>query len=233
VVPVVAPTPTPTPAPAPCAYNLNIAASSADCKPCDKSVSSADSLACISPSKAATNTTQNIADANNTTAKAGDTIVYTLSAENKGKAVIKDYVFQDSMSDVLDYADITNLYGGTKTAENAVIWPAIDIEPGKTVTVKLAVTVKSEIPSTPQVAGTGHYDHVMTNVYANAININLPQATVVQIQTTAAALPVTGPAETLAATAAVVVLAAFFYSRSRLLAYETNVVIRDNNSGGF
>ena len=142
-------------------------------------------------------------------------------------------MFQDSLSDILDYADVSDLYGGRLTSDNAAIWPAVDIKPGETATVRVAVTVKSTIPNTPQVAGTGRFDHVMTNVYANAININLPQATVVQIQTAAASLPVTGPATNLAITALVVVSAGYFLARARLLAYETNVVIRDNNSGGF
>lgn len=237
VTPVVTPTPTPvaTPVPvvAPCVYNANIAASSPECKPCDKSISTTDSLACIERHKTAGNLTQSFGDANNTTAHAGDKIVYTLYAENKGNAEVKDYVFQENLSDVLDYADATNLFGGTKDVDGVVTWPKVTIAAHQTATVKLEVTVKSPLPQTPQVAGTGRYDHVMTNVYTNAININIPESPVVQIQTTAATLPNTGPGTNLFIAASVLVISAYFYSRSRLLASEAFIAVQDNNSGGF
>lgn len=221
------------PVPTPCAYNLGIPASSPECKPCDKSVSTADSLACLVRHKAAANLTQNLGDANNTVAHAGDSIVYTLYAENKGKAMINNFVFEENLSDVLDYANVTNLYGGNKDDANVITWPAVDIAPGQTTTVKVAVSVKSPIPQTPQVAGTGHFDHVMTNVYVNAINISVPTTPVAQIQTTAAALPNTGPGENLAVAAAIFVLAGYFFARSRLLASEAFIAVHENNSGGF
>ena len=216
-----------------CAYNMALPANSPDCKPCDKSISSSDSLACVIRHKSAANLTQNIADANNTAAKAGDKIEYTLYAENKGKAAVKDFVFSDNFSDVLDYADVADLNGATKDADSVITWPAMNIAAGQTVQVKVSVIVKSPIPQTPQVAGTGHFDHVMTNVFANTVNINVPQNAISQVQTTAAVLPNTGPGETLAVAAVVVMFAGYFFSRARLLSLETTIAIQDNNSGGF
>ena len=245
-VPTPQPAPAPTPAPVPlpmpaavttvaatpCSYDLSLSASSPDCKPCDKSVSSADLLACLVRHKSAANETQNLADANNTTAHASDKIVYTLYAENQGKATIKGFVFQENLSDVLDYADVADLNGATRDGD-VITWPAVDVKAGQTATVKVAVTVKSPIPTTPQVQGTGRYDHVMTNVYSNAINISIPESPEVQIQTTAAALPNTGPGTSLAIAAFVFITAGYFFARSRLLASESLMAVQDNNSGGF
>ena len=93
-----------------CEYNPLLPAGDIKCKPCDESVSSADTTACINIHKTASNVTTGQADANNTTANPGDVITYTLYAENKGKATVKDYAFEENMNDVLDYSDITDLH---------------------------------------------------------------------------------------------------------------------------
>ncbi|MEO7364058.1 MAG: DUF11 domain-containing protein [Candidatus Saccharimonadales bacterium] len=229
-------TPTETPLPTPetpiCEYNSALAVDSPDCKPCDKSVSSSDSLACLSRSKAAANLTQNLPDANNTQAHASDKIRYTLSAQNKGKATIKGFVFQENLSDVLDYAGLTDGHGGTIDNDGLITWPAVDIKAGETASVIIDVTVKSPIPNTPQVQGTGRFDHVMTNVYVNTINITLPESPVAVVATTADKLPKTGPGTSLALASIVIMFAGYFYSRSRLLATESNIAIQENTSGG-
>lgn len=242
--PAATPTPTPTPTtpttpstpstptPTPCQYNASLPAGSPDCKPCDESVSSADTTACITVSKTATNNTQNILDANNTTAQAGDTITYTLHAKNAGKATVKDYVFQENISDVLDYADVVDLYGGTLSSDKVVKWPAQDIAAKSEGTVKLRVKVKDPIPQTPAgLSDPGHFDLVMTNVYGNTINIKLPGSPTKTVETAAASLPNTGPGTSLLIGGIIVMFAGYFVARSRLLATEAELAVK-NNAGG-
>jgi uncharacterized repeat protein (TIGR01451 family) len=238
--------PTPTP-PAPCPYNSQIPASSpmcfkpcpyngsipdtdTACKPCDKSSSQTDSAACVSVRKTATNLTQNIIDANNTTANAGDVITYTLYAQNTGKAVIQDFVFQENLSDVLDYADLADAHGGTLVASDGVIaWPARNLAPNETASVQVSVKVKNPIPQTPAAANDpSGFDMIMTNVYGNAINIKLPPSPAKQVETVAATLPNTGPGTTLFVGAAIVILAGYFYSRANLLARESDIAVKES-----
>lgn len=217
-----------------CQYNASLPSSSPDCKPCDKSISSADTLACVSFSKSASNTTTGIKDANNTVAHAGDTIVYTLYAKNSGKAVVKAFVFQENLSDVLDYADVVDLSGGTKDSENVVTWPTEDITAAATASKTITVKVKTPVPQTPVSSSDGgHFDLTMTNVYGNTVNITLPADVTKTVEVAAAVLPNTGPGTSLFGAAAIVVLAGYFFSRARLLATETSIAIQDNNSGGF
>jgi uncharacterized repeat protein (TIGR01451 family) len=212
----------------PCEYNSLLFASDASCKPCDKSVSSADKTACISVRKEAKNVTLGNTDANNTTVKANDVIIYTLFAENKGKATVKGFVFQENLSDVLDYADVFDLRGGSIDKDKVVVWPAIDIKADESRSVQITVKVRDPIPQTPvSSSDPAHFDLVMTNVYGNAINIKLPGAPAKQVEIAAAALPNTGPGTSLMIAAAVVILASYFYSRATLLARESEIAVKE------
>ena len=167
-------------------------------------------------------------------AHAGDTITYSLFAKNNGKGAVKDFVFQENMSDVLDYAAIIDLHGGQLDANNIVTWPAAAINAGATAQQQITVQVKNPIPQTPvSTSDGGHFDLTMTNVYGNTVNITLPGDVTKTVETVAATLPNTGPGTSLFFGAAVVMLAGYFFSRARLLATETSIALQDNNSGGF
>lgn len=212
----------------PCQYNPNIPDTDVNCKPCDKSVSTSDAYACVSVRKAASNDTAKIADANNTTASAGDVITYTLYAENSGKATVKNYVFQETLSDVLDYADVVDLHGGTMDAAKTVTWPAENIEAGKTASHQVTVKVKTEIPATPTGSSDPmHFDLLMTNVYGNAVNIKVPAPPAKAVEVVAATLPNTGPGTTLFIATSIVIIAGYFYGRARLLATESDIAVKE------
>lgn len=227
------PTPTPTPTPTPCQYNSSIPAADSACKPCDASISSQDTLACVSVSKSAANTTLGLTDANNTMAQAGNVIVYTLYAHNKGKGQVKDYVFLENMSDVLDYATITDFHGGTIDSNNIVQWPALNIAAGETVSKQITIKVLDVVPQTPaSTSDPAHFDLMMTNVYGNAVSIQLPGSPAKAVEVQATKLVNTGPGTNLFIAGAIVVLAGYFYSRSRLLATEAMMAVRNNTSSG-
>jgi uncharacterized repeat protein (TIGR01451 family) len=180
--------------------------------------------------KTAANITQSIANANNTTAQPSDVILYTLYAQNNGKETVKQFVFQENLSDVLVYANVTNLYGGTIDSNNSVTWPAVDIASGATASEQVSVTVKNPVPQTPADPGDpNEFDLIMTNVYGNTININVPSSPAKAIETTAAALPNTGPGSSLFVAAIVVMVAGYFWGRARLLARESALAVQENS----
>lgn len=190
-------------------------------------------MACIGVHKTGANLTQNISDANNTTAQPSDTILYTLYAQNAGKATVKNYVFQENISDPLDYADVVDLHGGTIDANNLITWPALDIKSGETATKKVTVRVKAIIPATPaSTSNINHFDLIMTNVYGNAVNIKVPSPPIKTVETVAATLPNTGPGETMFFGAVVVMFAGYFFARARLLAKEATIAIHETTNGG-
>jgi uncharacterized repeat protein (TIGR01451 family) len=212
----------------PCPYNGTIDVDNAACKPCDKSTSIDDAVACISVHKTASNITQNIADANNTTAKAGDIITYTLYAQNTGKETVSDFTFQESLADILDYADVADPHGGTVARDGVIAWPSRDLDPGESTSVQVTVKVKNPIPQTPvSSSDPAHFDMLMTNVYGNAVNIKLPAAPAKSVELAATKLPNTGPGTTLLIAASLVVVGGYFYSRASLLARETGLAIKE------
>jgi uncharacterized repeat protein (TIGR01451 family) len=251
--PTPAPTPTPTPTTVPtppvcvydssllassskcvvCQYNGSIIATDTDCKPCTSLTSSEDLLACVSTRKTVGNDTTSLANADGSTAQAGDVLTYTLYAQNNGKKTVNNFVFTDNISDTLDYADVSDLHGGVIDASSVVSWTGVDIKAGETVTKQITVKVKNPIPSTPVSASdAGHFDLLMTNVFHNAVNVKLPAPVAKTVEITATKLVNTGPGTGLFIAASLVIVAGYFYSRSRLLAVESSIAVQENTSGG-
>lgn len=225
------PTVPPGTPPTPCPYDPTITADNSSCKPCDKSLSSQDANACLVIHKTAANTTQGLADANNTTAQAGDVIVYKLYAKNDGKADVKNYVFEENMSDPLDYSTITDLHGGSIDSNDIVTWPSQTIKAGDTASVQITVQVKNPVPQTPVSASNpGRFDLIMTNVYGNTINIKLPGSVGKSVETAGGTLPNTGPGSSMLVGAVILIVGGYFYSRSRLLAKESNMALQESTS---
>lgn len=195
---------------------------------CSTNLSSENPLACVSVHKTADNLTQGLPDAQTKPAQAGDTILYTLFAQNTGQGTVKNYVFTEDLSDVLDYSTVNNLYGGTMNQLDQVTWPAVDIKAGATASVQVSVNVDNPIPQTPPSSSNPEgFNHIMTNVYGNTININLPtplpQATIQATNN----LVNTGPGSSLLIAGGVTVVVGYFFARARLLAKETDIVRRD------
>ncbi len=221
------------PKPTPCAYDSSISANSTQCKPCSASLSSTDTVACIQYSKTASDNTKGIADINGKMASAGDEITYSLTAYNSGKAEVKDFVMQDDLSYVLDYANIVNLDGGSINNKDVVSWPAVNIMPTASETHKITVTIKNPIPQTlPSTSDPEYFDHIMTNIYGNTINIKLPYSPIASTALVTSGLPNTGPGDSLIVAAIIVVLAGYFFARTRLLTKESRIAIQEYSGGG-
>lgn len=203
------------------------------CKPCEDSQTKTDLTACLTYTKSAKNITQNIDDANGTTAKQSDVIEYTMTTKNTGKITIKDYVVNEGIGDVLDYADVVDLHGGTKGDYDIVSWPATEIKAGATISNKVTVKIKEVLPNTPASSSDPeHFNMVMTNVYGNTVDIKLPPSVSKQTEIVTTQLPNTGPGTTLVAAFTLTVIIAYFFARSRLLAKELDVVRTDFGSVG-
>lgn len=214
-----------------CQYNAAILATSSACKPCQASLNSQDSLACIDVYKTAANITTGLANANNTTAQAGNKIVYTLYAKNTGMATVKNYIFSDNLSNVLNYANIINSYGGTLNKSDDIIsWNPVNIGPLQTAYEKLEVQVMNPIPQTPTSISDPEYNNLeMINVYGNTITIHLPSTVVKTLETTTSTIKLanTGPGNTIFIIALLLAIFAFFMARARLLAKESDIIIEN------
>lgn len=206
----------------------------AQCIPCKEAQTNVDNLACVDKSKGAENLTQHIPNADGTTAKAGDTIVYTLRATNIGKSTVKSFIMEEDLTDVLEYATVSDAHGGTFNPNTkSVSWPALDLAPNQTTQNQITIQVKQSIPKTPQsTSNPGSFDLVMTNVYGNAINIKLPKSIAKTTETVSKTLPNTGPGSSATMAFILTSVVGYFFARSRLLAKELDIIKEDFVSSG-
>lgn len=205
-----------------------------ECYPCPEAETDLTTTACLELSKSASNQTQNIKDANGTTAAANDVIIYTLTVKNKGAQAVADFIVEENMADVLEYADIVDLHGGEINDENIVSWPKQNIPANGSIEKQITVKVKDPIPQTPVSASDrGSYDMVMTNVfYGSSVNIELPPSVTKTTELVVQQLPETGPGTTLLAGFGLTAVFSYFVARSRLMAKELEIVKTDFASTG-
>lgn len=198
-------------------------------EPCLEEENQSEDTECLILSKTARNDTQDVENADGTVANGGDTIIYTLSTKNTSKGTtIQDYVVEENLIDVLQYAEIQNLSGGKLDDYGVARWPASDIKPGETLSKKIVVKIKNPIPSTPvSSSDPGSYDMKLTNVYGNTVNIKLPPNVIKTTEYVTEQLPNTGPGETLAVGFVILTGAGYFFMRSRLLAKEADIIVKE------
>jgi len=204
------------------------------CYPCPEAKNDPATTVCLELTKTASNETQNLPNADGTTALAGDTIIYTLSVKNKGTQAIKDFVVEENISDVLEYADIVDVQDGQLSDRQVLRWPKQDIAATSTIQKKITIRVKSPVPQTPSSStDPSSFDLVMTNVYyGTSVHIKLPAGTVKSTELLVTTLPSTGPGATLAIGFVIVTFASYFWARSRLLTKELTIVKSDFTSSG-
>lgn len=184
------------------------------------------------------NVTQKIADANNTTAKPGDNLRYTLTITNAGDGVAKNLAltgeYGESINDVLEYSDLTDKGDATfDPTTNYLTWSAVTIQPGQTITKTFSVKVKDPLPATPISASDPlSYDFVMHNKYGRVVSVKLDKPATKVVEQAATTLPNTGPSSSMMVTVFTVIIIGYFFFRSRLLARELELVHREYSAGG-
>jgi len=228
-----------------CPLNTDITQANPDCKPCedDKSIWYKDKN-CHSEfelTKKVKNVSQIVADANNTTAKAGDRLEYRLTVKNIGKTT-GVYTIQDNLSDVLEYADLIDTGGGILAKKDAstpiekvdtISWPSTEIKPGATIEKIVSVQIKSSIPATPQgLSNVESYNCRMVNNFAgNQTTINVECPAPKEVEQVVSELPHTGTTENMIFAGIALAVVTYFYARSRQMKKEVRLIRRDLNTG--
>lgn len=152
-------------------------------------------------------------------AKAGDEIEYTLTTTNQASVVASAYVVTEDLTDVLMYADVIDAGGGTLTG-NKLIWAPKDIPAGGNIVNKFKVKVKAEIPNNePAAANPTGYDYNMFNSYGDDVNIKIDKPLIQKVVDVATSLPETGAAQ-YALVVLFLGLSVYFYVRNKQLTSE-------------
>ena len=190
-------------------------------------------FALIVRSKKAQNITQLIEDANGTTASPGDVIEYSLIAQNLG-TISETISLEESMVDVLEYADIIDIgYGEFNVEQGLVTWESVELQPDETITRTIMVKVKDEIPATPTSVGDPEsFNLVMTNVFGDdSVEIKVKAPISKEVEMVVRELPNTGTGTNTMVMAATAAITVYMYLRNRQLGKELRLVRAEYNLG--
>jgi uncharacterized repeat protein (TIGR01451 family) len=194
-------------------------------------------IARLTTDKIVSNLSQKISDANNTTAKAGDVLRYTISIENTGDApttLMLDGEYGESIADILEYANLTDKADATFNAQTGFLsWGSTTIKPSEKVTKSFMVTIKDPIPATPvSFSNPLSYDYVLHNKYGRDVNVKLDKPASKVVEQTVTTLPNTGPSSSMFVTVAITVVIGYFFYRSRLMSQELEIIHHEYSTGG-
>lgn len=199
---------------------------------------SANPVVRISTDKGVANLTQNISNANNTTAKAGDVLRYTISVANSGETAATNFAlsgeYGESIADILEYADLTDKGDAMFNSSTKILtWNPVTIQAGGKIEKTFTVKIKNPIPATPVSASNPlSFDNVMHNKYGRDVNVYLKKPVNKVVEQTVTTLPATGPGASTFIAFAVVIIVGYFFYRSRLLARELEIVHHEFSAGG-
>lgn len=219
-----------------CIYSPGITSTDPNCKPCPYNpniwVKDEDCSPTLTQSKEARNVTQEIANANGTTAAPSDRIEYTVYTTNVSSVAATTTV-TENLEDVLQYADLSFDGGGKyDAATKTLTWENINIAGQGTDKRTFAVQIKSTIASTPRAANDpAAYDCVITNSYGNTISINMQCPIVKTVENTVKQLPSTGVSENVIFGTVLLMVVTYFYARSRQMNKEVRLIRKEFNAG--
>lgn len=217
-----------------CQFNPSIPATDQTCKPCpyNATIWQLDSRCqpLVSQSKTAKNLTQNISNANNSTAKTTDRIEYIIYTKNlsSGPATVK---IDESLSDVLQYARLFDDGGGSFDSAGKVLsWGTVTLAPQQTDTRHFVVQVNDVIGATPRAANDpAAFNCLLTNSYGNTISIHVQCPTSKIVESTVKELPSTGPGANVVFATVTIMIVTYFYARSRQMNKELRLIRKDFN----
>ncbi len=223
--------------PSKCMFSPTISSIDENCKPCpyDSSIWIKDEKNCrpqISESKEAKNLTQNVTNANGTTARITDRIEYTIYTTNVGSGAVTASI-NESLGDVLEYAKLLDSGGGTFDDQTKTLsWGNVTLAAQKTDTRKFVVQVLDTIPATPHGSNNpAAFNCVMTNSYGNTVDISVQCPLTKQIEGATHVLPATGPGENVVFGTILIMVVTYFYVRNRQMNKEVRLIKKEFNAG--
>jgi hypothetical protein len=226
--------------PDPCPYRPSLDDTDPDCQPCPydnelwfKDEGCDEPFALLVFEKQASNLTQDIIDAHNTTAQPGDILEYNLVVENVGNQV-DDYQVIEDLGDLLEYGELTNDGGGTFDESSGVItWPTETIQPQAASIKTIQITIFSTIPATPSPENNPEsYNLTLRNTFENdTIVVKVPRPITKTPEVLARTLPNTGPGTNTLIMTILLSSVTYFYVRNRQLTEELVLVREDLTAG--
>jgi hypothetical protein len=183
--------------------------------------------ACVSNEITVRNATGSITDANGTTAKPGDHLVYTLITRNLSSKPIT-YKIAANFNNALSYSWVYSLYGGS--IDNGIVhFQAQTIAPKNLEVQQVEFVVDSPVPNTPE-SSVDHnfYNSKMTVTYGNSVSVKVPLSITKFFEMDVNnLLPFSSPAVALTVIAIILVVMLFFIAQCNLAIKELDCIKDD------
>lgn len=189
----------------------------------------------VSTDSLVTNMTQNIKNADNTTANPGDKLKYTIYVYNYGESKVVDLELKgeygENVSDILEYADLVNKADAVYNPKTGSLsWNKVNILPGERVEKSFIFQIKKPLPRTPVSASNPlSYDFIIQNRYGSLTTINLDKPITKIIEQRLAILPEDNMSAIFIGV--VFIIVCFFYYRNYLIRKELEIIHKEFSSG--
>ncbi|HKX23606.1 MAG TPA: hypothetical protein VJM46_00050 [Candidatus Saccharimonadales bacterium] len=166
------------------------------------------------------------------TINASDRIQYTIRTTNTAGAPTSATV-EVLIADLVEYANMTDAGGGVyDQATQKISWGNVLLAGKQTDTRSFVVTMKEQLPVTPQAVDDPHsYDCMLSITYGNTLNNAVGCSVGKELEGAIKQLPETGPGENIAFATVALMVVTYFYVRSRQLNREMKIIRRDFNAG--
>lgn len=159
-------------------------------------------------------------------------ITYTLSVTNNSSSTIT-VPLNVSLSDALEYSQMTNLGGGNYDSSTQVItWGSTTVKPGAEIKRNFALRTLSTIPSLAQGEhNTESYDCTMSTSFGNTVNVAVECPITKKIEGYVGKLPSVSTGSGLIFAGSLFLISAYLYLRARQLSIEMAIIKRANSGG--
>ncbi|MBA3757905.1 hypothetical protein H0X09_03535 [Candidatus Saccharibacteria bacterium] len=193
----------------------------------------------VNLSKAVTNVTQKVSNADGTSVKSGDIIEFKLTTKNVTSSDYRNYQGDDYFGDVLQYAELIDHselsnQGLVLDSQNHLKWTTLNLKANSSEVKTIRVKIKEIIPSTNSPSSLSpDYNCAISNDYGNEVTMSVDCPIVKTVaQSASTSLPNTGPGTTLAIAGSVAVVAGYLFARSRIMIRELEVIKAEYTLGG-
>ena len=132
----------------------------------------------------------------------------------------------------MEYSDLIDDGGGFINKSGILSWPETVIEPASQQTRTFVIRIAKEIPATANGKNNFRsYDCQITNVFGNALNLNINCPALKITEQITSALPKIDHLQSIAVMVVIFILSILFYLRTKQIREEVRILRKNINSG--
>lgn len=191
-----------------------------------------DQALAVSKDIKAINFTQGSDNAANSFARPLDRIIYTLTAKNTSNTTTAG-TFSVHVADITEYAKIVDAGGGILDSNTSTLsWPPVRLAPGETQERTFAVELLAQLPIAPVGSSNpSSQDCVMNSSFGGNLRVPVDCPAIKTAEGIIGQLPTTGIFLNVVFASFLLIVAIYFYARTRMMKKEIRIIRHNINTG--